>query len=104
MAIVTKTWIIKIRTTVILLAVVMRKRGREVIVGRFCETPILDRRLAQTPYIPFIVAIPLLGFENSRSRRGHGFMRAFTEFLDHLLVERRNIIRLTARHQSVVHH
>src|SRR6266480_495133 len=31
-------------------------------------------------------------------------MPAFTEFLDHLLVERWNIIRLTTGHQSVVHH
>src|SRR5436309_15779536 len=75
MAIVTKAGIIKIRTTVILLAVVMTKaRGVEIIVrglirsrqlahpfglpvyvarrpsGPFCETPILDRRLIQTPY------------------------------------------------------
>src|SRR5436190_55985 len=44
------------------------------------------------------------GFENSRSHRGHGFMPAFTEFLDHLFIERGNVIWLAAGYQPVVHH
>jgi hypothetical protein len=60
MAIVTKAGIIKIRTTVILLAVVMWKRESEIIVGRFYETPILDRPPPrQMPCNPFLVAISL---------------------------------------------
>lgn len=43
-----------------------------------------------------------LGFEDSRARSGQRGVPAFAEFLDHLFVERGNIVWLAARYEAVV--
>src|SRR6476660_7123236 len=81
---------------------------RPIGLGRAKPTHIADRGIADQPYkcdwgyYPSGDDLGLVLVTSSCSYTGHSRMLAFSDFFDHLGVERGNVIRLAAGHQAVI--